>query len=766
MYEVSDETVNQFMRLFKGRVDAWGTVEGMCVKEPVTIEHYRKHLQGLKSLGIYPLLDDGTCWFFAIDIDDKDWNKAVTLRREFMAYSINVYITASKSKGFHVYGFADDEPFIGKEVRELARRIELKLGFQTEIFPKQDKLDATIPLGNYINLPCHGFTRKFLTANGPEMDVAQAVKMIQRNTKQAIQNAFKTLPEQKGEATALAASAFLSGAKPKKSKKHPPCCVKMLNGVSQGARDVAAFALARHYLDQQYTPEEVLAVLKEWDLKNTPPLADEKAIETKIKSAEKGYAFGCNSVIKEPALALLCVGKENCEWLKKESKERKKKGLIVTIARFPTLVDIVEEKPETPVPEGEDPKPEIKFMVLENGKVKTCESKTDGPTEFVPPGRDHMPYALPNAVKVEEYIEDDNDKKLFLDLVAFFKNASELPTENHYNLVAWWSMHTYLYDRFEYSPILAFIGAPERGKSRCGRAITSIAYRGIETETVREACLFRWSQNLGATIFLDVMDLDKKADRSNSMDILLKRYEAGAVVGRVLYPDRGPFEDMVYFDIYGPTIIATNVPIHYILDSRCLPILMPVAKRKKWPSIDQVEISILKNRLVAFRARHMVSSLPEFEKPMAGRLGDIFQPIGQIMKMVSPDYEPQFRGVMEFIFEERQANKSQAPEAKVLMAIELAQKNIQPGIDSNYLLVSDIAEAYNNGIPPAKQKSPDSLGRVVASLGFKRHRTKAGRFFVIDNTLLKILNEQWGLDVPEEKPQEEAGKDKGMDLNI
>jgi hypothetical protein len=92
---------------------------------------------------------------------------------------------------------------------------------------------------------------------------------------------------------------------------------------------------------------------------------------------------------------------------------------------------------------------------------------------------------------------------------------------------------------------------------------------------MREANLFRYSQNFHATLFIDLMDLWKKAERNQSEDILLLRFERGAVVGRVLYPEKGAFKDMVYFDVYGPTVMATNEPVHHILDTRCLPVSMP-----------------------------------------------------------------------------------------------------------------------------------------------------------------------------------------------
>ncbi|MBU1173187.1 MAG: hypothetical protein KKD44_26785, partial [Proteobacteria bacterium] len=156
-----DETLEGFRCLFKGREDAWGSVQGKCNKTPITNDHYERHLKGEESLGIYPLLDDGTCYFFAVDLDEKDFDKAKKIRQELINSFIPVYIAESKSKGYHIYGFAF-EKFNAKEVRHILAHVLNKLNIKAEIFPKQDIVSEAVPYGNYINLPCFGYTRPFL----------------------------------------------------------------------------------------------------------------------------------------------------------------------------------------------------------------------------------------------------------------------------------------------------------------------------------------------------------------------------------------------------------------------------------------------------------------------------------------------------------------------------------------------------------------------------------------------------------------------------
>ena len=132
MKEVSQDTIEAFASLFKGRTDAHGQVNE-CIYESVTLKHYEKHLKGEVNLGIYFVLDDSTCHFAALDLDEKDFNKAKAMRDELSRNSIPAYITESKSKGFHVYCFAV-ERFKAVEIRRVLRHILNKLSIKAEVF--------------------------------------------------------------------------------------------------------------------------------------------------------------------------------------------------------------------------------------------------------------------------------------------------------------------------------------------------------------------------------------------------------------------------------------------------------------------------------------------------------------------------------------------------------------------------------------------------------------------------------------------------------
>jgi hypothetical protein len=209
-----------------------------------------------------------------------------------------------------------------------------------------------------------------------------------------------------------------------------------------------------------------------------------------------------------------------------------------------------------------DDQGKLVFLVKERGSLTMkTEHEVDGKL-FIPPPHDKVIWKVPRGSKVLRHWTQDTDSALFHDLVQYHSTISELPSDNYYKFLAVWVMHTYLVDKFEYSPIPWFHGIAERGKTRTGKGMIYASYRGVHLITLREAHLLRLAQDLKATLFIDVMDLWKKAEAAGSEDILLCRFERGAKVPRVLYPSKGKFRDTVYFNIYGPTVVATNEAIN------------------------------------------------------------------------------------------------------------------------------------------------------------------------------------------------------------
>lgn len=154
------DTVKQFATIFRGRTDCWGALHGECVREKLTLDHYRQQLEGEKSLGIYPVRPDDTCYWASADFDNDDVEAARRLMDALYSLGINtgVWLERSKSKGWHVWLFLDAAA-AAKDVRLLLRAALKKASLPPaiEIFPKQNSLSETPDrIGNYIHLPYYG----------------------------------------------------------------------------------------------------------------------------------------------------------------------------------------------------------------------------------------------------------------------------------------------------------------------------------------------------------------------------------------------------------------------------------------------------------------------------------------------------------------------------------------------------------------------------------------------------------------------------------
>jgi DNA primase catalytic core len=409
-------------------------------------------------------------------------------------------------------------------------------------------------------------------------------------------------------------------------------------------------------------------------------------------------------------------------------------------ANFPGLIDLV-EGPEGPA-----------FLTM-NGEAMEVETQVERDSVvLVPPPRDQIPFLLPDASEVLRFHElersltaEEADAALYDDVRSYLKNISELPSEGHYDLLTAWVLHTHLLDEFQYSPILCLFAVPERGKSRTGKALTYLARRGIVVESLRDAYLVRIASRLQATIFFDVMDLWRKAERKESEDILLHRFERGATVPRVLYPDRGEFQDTVYFDIFGPTIIGTNVGMHLILETRCITINMPETSIMFENAVTPQSALPLKGRLLGFRSRHLGKAMPDVRKPAPGRLGDILQPLVQVVALSRPDRVPVLHSIIAQLQSARLIEKAESPEAQLLNVVMALEDHVNKGV----LQLKLITETLNAGKQEKFKFSPHRIGRTASAMGFQKRRTGDGAVAIIwDEDLIARLRKTYGLDAP------------------
>lgn len=124
----------------------------------VTDQVIADHLRGRHVAGVYPLLEDETCHFLAIDFDKADWkNDVAAFRGTCEHFGLNAAVERSRSgKGAHVWFFFA-APVPARQARTMgcylitetmAHRNELPMSSYDRLFPSQD----TMPRGGFGNL--------------------------------------------------------------------------------------------------------------------------------------------------------------------------------------------------------------------------------------------------------------------------------------------------------------------------------------------------------------------------------------------------------------------------------------------------------------------------------------------------------------------------------------------------------------------------------------------------------------------------------------
>jgi len=369
---------------------------------------------------------------------------------------------------------------------------------------------------------------------------------------------------------------------------------------------------------------------------------------------------------------------------------------------------------------------------------------------IVPPPLERLPYPAPSAERVMVQFEQYNsgsvrelDERLYDDLLFYLEESADLPDPAYYHLLTAWVFHTYLMEYFYYSPILLFFGQPAIGKSRLGRALIHASFRGVQVESLSSAHLIRYAGDQHASVFFDIKNLGKKLSRENSLDLLLLRCERGAIAPRVTNAGKGAILDTRYYDLFGPTIVACNETFDdSAFESRTLFIRMQMSTRHFSHPVTADMVLPLRERLTAFRAWHFDEALPPFIRTQDGRMGDLTNPIYQVIEMIKPGARGAVDRTIEKLRGDTWVCRQETPEIRILTAV----KNLAEHNRTTMLEVYEIWQHVNGvreGLPVI---SRERIGRFLTAAGFRRERGSTGRSAIVYSvSSLSALLSRYGM---------------------
>ena len=291
--------IKRFSELFSGRDNAYG-LNNFCLKQKITEEIYQKHIDGIQRMGIYPIYDKEIVKWIAIDLDEDNFEKALSIKEKLDELRLNIYIERSKSKGYHIWCFFN-KPIEAVKPRLVFENILNDMGIICEIFPKQDNICDSHPYGNYINLPLFGGD----VGNGRTI-------FVDDDNKHFIDNIKDLSKIKKSDVTLIEIPIIGKGLSRKKVSmqdtgidtsqytptKELPCIAKIKEGVPKGHRDNACFRLVINYKEKGMQQSDIAMLINSWNSKNEVPLP-ERSLTKIINSVFKGgyKSYGCDDAI-------------------------------------------------------------------------------------------------------------------------------------------------------------------------------------------------------------------------------------------------------------------------------------------------------------------------------------------------------------------------------------------------------------------------------------------------------------------------------------
>lgn len=221
--------VERLMKLFQSAPDMYGThgeatldvnktgektgkltikASAKTLRGAVTPSMWMDHLEGVRPLGLIPLLQDFTCVWGAIDIDDYTIPHADIIQR-VKREKLPLIACRTKSGGVHLYAFLSKPMDADKWQKKLGEWASI-LGFgKSEIFPKQTHCDWAdhTKFCNWINMPylsgdktdryAMGDSARGLTLN-QFLDMAEKAKVdpadVEKIGKSTVDPEFKDAP--------------------------------------------------------------------------------------------------------------------------------------------------------------------------------------------------------------------------------------------------------------------------------------------------------------------------------------------------------------------------------------------------------------------------------------------------------------------------------------------------------------------------------------------------------------------------------------------
>jgi hypothetical protein len=231
---------------------------------------------------------------------------------------------------------------------------------------------------------------------------------------------------------------------------------------------------------------------------------------------------------------------------------------------------------------------------------------------------------------VEPWPEPVNGEKLLGELLDTFPSFLIMRPEEHY-ACSFWTMHSYVYDVGEYSPILS-VRSPERecGKSRLLDLLAKLVNKPLLTAGVSGAALYRSVEAWRPSLLID--EYDSQAGASEELaeairNVLNSGFQRSGASLRCVGANWEPKQ----FSTFCPKVVAAIGSLPDTAASRAITITLsrklPSEKVERLRNFDGMELRRKLVRWAADNRETLASARPKLPECLGDREMDIWEPL-------------------------------------------------------------------------------------------------------------------------------------------
>jgi len=350
-----------------------------------------------------------------------------------------------------------------------------------------------------------------------------------------------------------------------------------------------------------------------------------------------------------------------------------------------------------------------------------------------------------------EPLEYESEQQLYENVKAYIYKHLDIPNPLGYDVLTAFTFSTWISELFNFTAYLGFYGREAVGKSRGLEVLKELCFRAWLTTNLTTATLFRLTEKFAPTLLLDESEFLTAEDKKELVGLLNSGQRRGVFIPRM----KGEhFEDMEFFNVYCPKVIAGTEQLKRTTTSRMLVFTMTKNIRPIPRTIHKQEGEKLRSQLLMWRfktiaklkdslsleeklaGRTELKATTEFKElePLSGRTYELFYPLCY----VAPTQETR-NSIFQFA-KQLESAKLQAEKTELSSIVFEAIINLKDTkVSRDLLLLKDIA-AYVNSIQPPQNWIPEkTIAKKCRQMGFETTRTTRGVAILMNPQLIDRL---------------------------